>query len=411
MKTLHHGKLAAALALTLTIGVLSADAQREKPATPAPKEAVALATADNNFGLDLFKTLHKPGENTFISPTSIAIAMQMARQGAAGDTRAEMDKAMHIDGVDPAAANKALIKELNSRQGVKLNIANSVWADPTRMTFNANYLKDVEDNFDSVARTLDFADPESVDVINGWISDKTNKLIPKMLETIEPDMVAMLINAIYFKGDWTDPFDKADTKAANWKLAAGGTKEIDLMSRDDSMIYGEIDGVQVVKLPYGKDKQAAMWVALPKDTDALDTLASGINAEMIAKWRSSSRKRPGTLKLPRFTMRFKKGLIQDLESLGINKAFRAGQADFTPMGESKLGPLFIGMVLHEAVIIVNEEGTEAAAATIVGMSGGGAPPKPFNMTCDRPFMFIITDEPTGAILFMGTVYNPDKPEK
>src|SRR5690606_33741410 len=143
-----------------------------------------------------------------------------------------------------AAANKALIKELNSRKGVKLNIANSVWADPTRMTFNANYLKDVEDNFDSAARTLDFSDPESVNVINGWISDKTNKLIPEMLAKIEPDMVAMLINAIYFKGDWTDPFDKADTKAANWKLASGGTKEIDLMSRYEGMVYGEIDGVQ-----------------------------------------------------------------------------------------------------------------------------------------------------------------------
>ena len=402
--------IAATLAVACLTGVMLSQAE-DKPVALPPAEAIELASADNKFGLDMFKKLHKKGDNTFISPTSIAIAMQMARQGAGGETRAEMDKAMHLPGFDPAAANKALIKELSGREGVTLNIANSIWGDPKRMNFNPTYVQDVQTNFDSEARTADFSDPKTLDAVNGWISDKTNKLIPKMLDAIEPDLVAMLINAIYFKGDWTDEFDTKNTKEADFTLADGSTKKMDLMSRGKDVIYAEVDGVQIAKLPYGNDKQTAMWVALPKDTESLDTLVAGLNAEQIATWQRSARKRPGTLKLPRFTMRYKNKLNNVLIDLGMNRAFDVDRADFTPMGESPMGPIYIGFVLHEAVIIVNEKGTEAAAATIVGMKAGSVPPKPFNMTCDRPFMFIITDEPTGAILFMGTVYNPEKPDK
>jgi serpin B len=356
--------IAATLAVACLTGVMLSQAE-EKPVALPPAEAIELASAENKFGLDMFKKLHKKGENTFISPTSIAIAMQMARQGAAGETRTEMDKAMHLPGFDPAVANKALIQELSGRKGVTLNIANSIWADPKRINFNPTYVQDVKTNFDSEARTADFSDPKTLDVVNGWISDKTNKLIPKMLDSIEPEVLAMLINAIYFKGDWTDEFDTENTKEANFTLANGSTKKLDLMSRSKDVIYAEVDGVQIAKLPYGEDKQTAMWVALPKDTESLDALVAGLNAEQIAAWKRSVRKRPGTLKLPRFTMRYKKELNDVLIDLGMERAFDAGRADFTPMGESPMGPLFIGFVLHEAVVIVNEKGTEAAAATVV----------------------------------------------
>jgi serpin B len=283
-----------------------------------------------------------------------------------------------------------------------------LWADPERIKLNQAYASEVEEYFDSVARTANFSDPKTVKVINDWISEKTEKLITDMLDEIPKETVAYLINAIYFKGDWTDKFETKHTKDADFHLSDGTTKRVKLMSRDDDIVYGEDSDAQFAKLPYGKDKQAAMWVVLPKSGKTLDSLVSTLDAAKVDKWRQGSWERGGVLKLPRFTMRYKQNLNDSLKAAGIKRAFDADQADFTRMGETKFNKIFISRVLHEAVVIVNEEGTEAAAATIVEMGcGGGMPPKRFNMTCDRPFLFVITDEPTGAILFIGTCYNPE----
>jgi len=404
------GTIAAAMATALLAASMYTGISAKEEPRKVDKAAVDLATADNGFGLDTFKKLHKEGENTFISPTSIATAMQMARQAAGGDTRAEMDKAMGLTGMDVPGANKALISELNQRKGVKLALANSLCADPTRVTMNEEYVKEVATSFDSEARAADFADPKTLEAVNGWISDKTNKLIPNMLDEIPASTLCMLINAIYFKGDWTDKFDKKDTKEADFHLSDGSKKTVQMMSRKDDIAYGEDTQAQFVKLPYGQDEQTAMWVVLPKEGTSLDTLVSELDAAKLKGWKGKAWEREGTLKLPRFKLKYNKKLNETLKELGINKAFKMGEADFTRLGQSHLGPIFIGFVLHEAVVIVNEEGTEAAAATIVGTCGGGAPPKPFSMTCDRPFLFLITDEPTGAIMFIGTCYNPDNPE-
>ncbi|MCB9933514.1 MAG: serpin family protein [Planctomycetes bacterium] len=405
--------LCAALATALLAGSFYAggvSAGEKEKHVQAPEAAMKLAKADNAFGLKLFKKLHKDGHNTFISPTSIATAVQMAGQAAAGDTRAEMDKAMELEGIDALASNKALMAELESRQGVKLAIANSIWADPSRISMNDAYVKEVQEYFDSEARVENFSDPKTLDVINGWISDKTNKLIPNMLDRISADTVSYLINAIYFKGDWTDKFKKENTKDADFHLADGSSKQVKLMSRKDEIKYAEDDKAQIACLPYGKDGNSAMWIVLPKEGTSLDALVTGLSDEQLKGWQNRAWEREGTIKLPRFKLRYKETLNDCLQGVGIVKAFDVGQADFKRMGESKLGPIFIGRVLHEAVVIVNEDGTEAAAATIVEMKAGGMPPKPWVMTCDRPFLFFITDEPTGAILFMGTCYNPDNPE-
>ncbi len=408
LATLSAAMATALLAGSFLAGNISAG-ENEKKKQP-PEAAVKLAKADNAFGFKLFKKLHKDGENTFISPTSIATAVQMAGQAAAGDTRAEMDKAMEIEGLDALASNKALMAELESREGVKLAIANSIWADPSRISMNDAYVKEVQEYFDSEARVENFSDPKTLDVINGWISDKTNKLIPNMLDRISADTVSYLINAIYFKGDWTDKFKKENTKDADFHLADGSSKQVKLMSRKDEIKYAEDDKAQIACLPYGPDGNSAMWIVLPKDGTSLDALVTGLSEDQLKGWQNRAWEREGTLKLPRFKLRYKETLNACLQGVGIVKAFDVGQADFKRMGESKLGPIFIGRVLHEAVVIVNEEGTEAAAATIVEMKAGGMPPKPWTMTCDRPFLFFITDEPTGAILFMGTCYNPDNPE-
>lgn len=411
MRSKKTGTLAAMLAVALMAGSFmtgsisaNGDKQSAKPAD--------LAKADNDFGIDLFKRLHKDGENTFISPLSISTAMQMAGQAAAGDTRSEMDKAMGLEGINTRKANKALIAELNGREGVKLSMANSLWADTDRVTLNDEYVREIQDYFDSAVKVADFDDKATVDAINKWISDKTNGLIDKMLKEIPAEAIAYLINAIYFKGDWTVKFDKEKTKEADFHLADGTTKKVQLMSRKDDIVYSEQDGVQIAKLPYGKDKQSAMWVVLPGKDAGLDKLVADFDQAKFDTWRSRSWEREGTLRLPRFEMRYTKKLNETLKDAGIKQAFEMGKADFKRMGESPLGPIFINNVLHEAVVIVNEEGTEAAAATIIEMgAGGAAPPKAFNMTCDRPFLFLITDEPTGAILFMGACYQPEDPKQ
>ncbi|MCA8914144.1 MAG: serpin family protein [Planctomycetes bacterium] len=413
MKTVSPGKVSAAIAAALLAGSFvagSVSAKEEKK--PAPEAAVKIASADNTFGMQLFKQLHKSGENTFISPTSIGVAMQMANTAAGGDTRTEMDKAMGLEGIDAKEANKALMAELNSRDGVKLAMANSIWADPSRINLNEAYVKETQEYFDSAVRAEDFSDPKTVGVINGWIAGKTNNLIKDMIDEIPENAVTYLINAIYFKGDWSVKFDKAKTKDADFHLNDGSTKQVKLMSRADKRIrYTTDDNVEVCSLPYGEDEKAAMWIVLPKEGKDLDTVVNSLSAEQLKTWQGRAWERQGTIKLPRFKLHYKETLNDSLKALGINKAFDVDQADFKHLGESKLGPIYISRVLHEAVVIVNEEGTEAAAATVVEMAAGGAaPPKPFNMVCDRPFLFYITDKDTGAILFMGTCYNPDNPD-
>jgi len=394
-----------AVGFVVSLGCGSPTAQEKKPAPVASKDAKALASADNDFGLKLFRELHKDGENTFISPTSIAIAMHMCRQGATKESHVEIDKAMGLANLDVAKANRELIDSLSSREGVKLNIANSLWADPKRVTMNDAYVKEVADSFDALARTADFSDPKTVDLINDWISGKTNKLINNMLDEIPAEAIAYLINAIYFKGDWTAKFDKAKTKDADFHHADGTKETVKMMSRKAEYVYGSNDDCQFIKLPYGKDEQAAMWVALPAAGTSLDKLVSRLDAAVIKGWQDNAWESEGTFKLPRFELRYKKTLNDSLDAIGVWQPYKA--ADFAHMGHSPLGPIEISRVLHEAVVIVNEEGTEAAAATIVEMKAESMPAEPWVMTCDRPFLFVITDEPTGAILFIGTCYDPE----
>ena len=409
MRMPKFGTIAASAAVgLLSVALISgpASANGAKP----PAEAVALAKANNKFGVDMFKKLHKDGENTFMSPASIAIALQMCAEGAEGDTKSDMHKAMHVTGTDVKAGNKALLKELGSRKGVTLSIANSLWADPARVTMNDTYVSDVREYFDSEARTASFSDPATLKAINDWISGKTNGLIKDMLDSIPPEAVAYLINAIYFKGEWSAKFEKEDTKDADFNLADGTKKTVRMMSRNDKMQYASHDGIQIIKLPYGKDEQTAMWVALPAADKSLDSVIASMDAETLGTWQRATRERKGTFKMPRFTIKFKALLNDPLKQLGMDRAFSDTKAQFDPMGKSPMGPLYINRVLHEAVVIVTEEGTEAAAATVVEMGARSAPPAPFNMTCDRPFFFWIADERTGAVLFAGTVYNPANPE-
>lgn len=414
MRLLNFGLTAAASAAlfaAFTLGPARAE-------TPVPKEAKDLSAANNRFGVEMLRKLHKPGENTFLSPTSIGMALQMTSRGAKGDTLAEMNKTMHVGELEVGEANRKLMAALSGRDDVKLNIANAIWADPARITLDKDFSAKVSDEFKAEIKGISFSDPKAKDEINGWVSDRTEKKIPELLEEAPEGAVCILVNAIYFKGNWTSKFDKDKTVKADFNGADGKKQRIEMMQSPAKVEwkYTDDEDVQVVALPYGPagdpkkpgtGPKVHMWLIVPKEGKSLDSVVTGLTGAKLAAWQESAYEQPGTIHLPRFKMKFKKELGNDLKALGMAKAFNSREADFSgfEVGGAR-GKLFIDQVIHEAVIEVDEEGTEAAAATAVVMSRGSAP-RPFTVRCDKPFLLAITDDRTGSIMFIGTVYKPD----
>jgi serine protease inhibitor len=414
MKRVSKAKLAVAAGLAMLAGsFMAGEAQGQRAGekrAQAPQEVLALSAANNRFGMDMLARMHEPGKNTFMSPTSIAQAMQMVTAGADGNTLAELNKVMYIEGKPLNAANRGLIAELNNRSGVTLNVANSYWAAEGRLELADDYIAAIRNDFGGEIRNVSFSDPQTRLIINKWVAERTNDLIKNLIQDLSPQTISVLVNAIYFKGDWTKPFKEEDTKDAQFRMAGGATKDVRMMSRTESMRYGEHEGNQIIMLPYGPDETAFMMIVLPAEDGNVDKLAQGMTLEHVGAWQRAARSRPGTLKLPRFKVSFRdENLANHLQQLGVKDAFSVERADFSRMGKSPEGPLFISQVIHEAVVIVDEKGTEAAAATAVVMRAGSAPPVPFNMTCDRPFLFMIVDQPSSSIMFMGVVHDPENP--
>ncbi|MBZ0136228.1 MAG: serpin family protein [Planctomycetes bacterium] len=384
---------------------------------PAPEPAKKLSAANNEFGFDLLRHLHKDGENTFLSPTSIGMALQMTSRGAKGETLSEMNETMHVGALEVGDANRKLLDALSGRDDVKLNVANAIWADPANLNLNKNFATDVSKQFDAEIDAISFSDPKTKDVINTWISDKTEQKIPEMLKELDPSIVALLANAIYFKGDWTYKFDKEKTEKADFTRADGSTQKVSMMQSGKlELRYAENDDVQIVALPYGpaavKKEQPGplsevyMWLIVPKEGKSLDSIVSGLTSAEFQKLKNSATRIKGTVELPRFKMKYRKELQDDLPKLGMVQAFHNGKADFSGFESDNRRGLYISKVIHEAIIEVNEEGTVAAAATVVTMSKG-APPRSFSVRCDKPFLLAIADDHTGSIMFIGTVYQPE----
>jgi len=397
-------KLLAPLSAAVLLLVACASTRAEdKPAKGAGDPKV-LAARNNRFGFDLMGKLHKEGENLFLSPLSISTALQMTAGGAQGETRDEMLKAMHVEDLKLAEHNKALLDSLNSREDFKLSVANSLWSDKARVTLKEEFVKECRDFFEAEVRTLNFSDKASVKTINDWIADKTNQKIKDMLDSIPADAISYLVNAVHFKGGWSHEFNKDDTKDAEFTLNDGRKNKLPMMSLWEDVAYNESADWQAVGLWFGKERQAIMWFILPAKGKKLSDLMGKLDAESFANMTKLN-SRPGTIEIPRFKVRYKAGLVDTLKALGMKQCFGGG--DFSGFGSSPMGPIFIGRVLHEAVLEVNEQGAEAAAATIVEMKAESAPENPFAFRADRPFAVAIVDRGSGSVLFAGAIYDPE----
>lgn len=408
-------KASVLLGFGLVLMIASAAQTTKKPKSAPPTKASGPvqtekskidATSLNDFGLHLIGRVaaHKH-ENLFISPLSVFAALTMAETGSDGQTRAAMRHAMSV----PASvsedtlhqATAALLKSLNSQQDVELSIANALWSDPS-LPLSPRFVRESKELYEADARTLDFKAPSAADVINDWVKQKTHDKIPSI---VTPDIVraskAILTNAVYFRGKWSVPFPKDDTKPATFHLAGGREKQTPMMHVGELKgAYRNGDGYEAAGLEYGSStiKLFAILPAVGKTPE--DVLAKLSVKDLLSPTDSSEL----NLSLPRFTFDFSYQLKGPLEQMGMGVAFRPG-AQFAPMGSPKF---FIGDVLHKTHVEVDEEGTVAAAATAITMRATAVMrrPNPKTLVFDRPFAVVLCDTATGAILFAGVVYDP-----
>lgn len=388
------------------LSILSGDVSNNKDNINKDKISVETVEANSRFAFDIFRQLNKEDgdKSIFISPFSISAALAMTYQGAGTTTREAMANALGYTGIDDQKLNESFknlvghLRKLDKK--VELNIGNSLWVREGE-AIKKEFLSVNKDIFNALVTSIDFSKDNAADEINKWIYEATNKKIDKMVDSpISPDIIMYLINAIYFRGDWTKQFDKKDTFSAQFHLEDGSTREVMMMSRSGKTEYGQGDGFKAVRLPYGSGK-AAMYCILPDENISVNDFIEDLD---IDKWKaikeSISEKDDVQLQLPRFKLEYGiKNLNDSLTALGMGEAF-TGNADFSGIREDAC----ISRVLHKAVIEVDEKGSEAAAATVVEMRATGAF-VPLTFFADRPFVFIIADDETGTILFMGKLYD------
>ena len=365
-------------------------------------------SANIEFGFDVFKKIHEKAqeENIFISPLSIATALSMTVNGAEGQTKADMQSTMHINSLELQQINEAyktLLQNLPILDSeIDLEIANSIWHEQS-FSVEQPFLDVNSEFFFSQVQGLDFKNPASKDIINEWVSNKTKGLINSIVDEIPPQMVMYLINATYFKGAWKDPFDPDRTFDSPFFINDGLPEMVEMMNHGQfELPYFETEQFQAVDLAYG-DSIFSMSLLLPKETSSINELIGSLTLSNWEEWINNFQDKEIFFSMPKFKMEYKKQLNDVLKDLGMQVAFSKGLADF-----SKINPgtaLYIDQVMHKSFIEVNEEGTEAAAVTSVGVGTTSVPVIPY-FSANRPFLFVIRENKTNSILFIGKMMNP-----
>ncbi|MGB3495175.1 MAG: serpin family protein [Elainellaceae cyanobacterium] len=438
--------IATALALSLAFGSVAgctqsnspSDSVSEQPETieeseSAPVESqpsdlnmgeiyTAIGAASTQFGFDLFSAvLNAEGntENLLISPSSVAFALMMTYNGAAAETQEAITTTLRLPERDQAEVNAAyrdLLSYLEQpSEDVEVAIANSLWVRQD-VELNPEFVESMQTDFDAEVAAMDFENPDTPNTINAWVSEQTKGNIPTIVESIDPDLVLFLINAVYFNGDWTFAFDPEQTGDRPFTLLDGTEVDHPLMSQSNSFDYLETDQLQAIRLPYGANSGSSeepempapairMTVLLPRESLAWEEFLALLTAENWNAWQTQFSNQDGLIALPRFKIEDQMPLNQPLKDLGMAIAFDPATADFSNLSDLST---VISQVQHRTFIDVTEEGTEAAATTSVGISITSVqePSTPFEMTVDRPFAFAISDTSTQTLLFLGTVTEP-----
>jgi serine protease inhibitor len=403
-----HPRLVWAVLLAPVVFLASCDVADLGPDLVQPRELTPLeaevVAADNAFTFDLFRevTAGDPGANVFISPFSASMALGMTLNGARGETFEAMREALRKSHLAQGEINEAyrglldLVPHLDRH--VDIAIANSVWSEQT-FPVEQDFLQALRQYFDAEARSLDFRDPASVDVINDWVSRETRGRIPDLIDSIPAGVVMYLINALYFKGAWRHPFDPEDTRPTTFHREDGTTTSVQMMHRSGKYAFFANQELTALDLPYG-DSLYSMTVLLPNPGRSVDDLIAGLGPELWSEMLDGFWSLQVDVGFPRLKLEYDVLLNDALKALGMGISFSGG-ADFS--GINSHGGIFISRVLHKTFLEVNEEGTEAAAATAVEVFES-LPPQ---VILDRPFVLAIRERTTGAILFIGRITDPD----
>ena len=399
-----------AIAICVAALVLQCSNKSQDPEDPVRALTAAeteLVGSSNAFGFNLFKEIveQETDSNIFISPLSVSMALGMALNGANGETRDSMAETLEFSGMSMEEINdsyKSLIDLLsNLDEKVKFQIANSIWPE-LRFPVEEEFIDINRTYFDAEIQVLDFCDPQSVDMINEWVNNNTNGKIREILREIPPQIVMLLINAIYFNGDWTAKFDPEDTHNAPFYLSDGTSTVCEMMQQQNTVRYFSTEEFSAIELPYG-DGDFSMVILLPNQGVELDAVIDQLSDENWNEWIASFYDADLTLKIPKFELEYEIELSDVLKALGMGIAFNEYLADFS--GINKDRNLFIDFVKHVTYVRVDEVGTEAAAVTAVGFgTTSGGPPKAFIV--DRPFAFVLRESHSGTLLFMGKIVEP-----
>ena len=373
------------------------------------REAMAVARGNTSFALDLYQQLRHNAGNLFFSPYSISTALAMTYAGARGDTATQMAQTLHFPLAgerlhEAFAALGRLLNAVQERGDVLLSVANALWPQ-AGYHFLASFLDLVKRFYGLSITPLDFAEPDKARAqINAWVEEETGD---KIKELIRPGMLdsltrLVLTNAIYFKGNWAHPFDRAKTKQAPFWLTAKRAVDVPMMAQKQDFEYAETAELQMLSLPY-VGGALSMVLLLPREMDGLARLEDALTTENLKAWGRYLSSREVEVFLPRFELGSTFNLSGVLTGMGMRDAF-GEEADFSGMTGGR--DLYISEVVHKAYVAVNEEGTEAAAATAVLMARMALPPCPATFKADHPFIFLIRDNFVGGILFLGRVVAP-----
>lgn len=383
--------------------------------TPASK---AVVDGVNAFSLDLYKAIAAEGGNQFLSPASVSLAMGLAYGGARGATATEIREILHYPSAPDAFLAEAgpVLKSLDILgEGRELKVANALWADRT-LQLQPDYLSAVSAHMAAGLKPVDFAKKSAAarKEINDWVEDRTNDRIKDLLQPgdVDSGTKSVLVNTVYWKGDWEKVFEKEATRPEKYTALGGAVTDVPMMVQQDWFQVAQRGGVRAIQIPYS-GRELSMVILLPDDPKGLPALEAKLTRQELARWMrdlDGTSSRETILWLPKIHMEARAKLATTMKGLGVRTAF-SDAADFSGITGSP--DLKIDEVIHQTFLDVDEKGTEAAAATAVTMVAtsampGPPPPPPFEFRADKPFLFMLRDMRTGLVLFIGRHVEPTK---
>ncbi len=370
-----------------------------------------IATANNNFAVDFYSQISDGDDNMFFSPISMYTAFSMLYEGAQNNTAEEMQQtfAFEPDQIPRHNSTAHLISSINRDDpDATLDMANSLWLADWFVPYES-YTDVVRSTYLAEIESVDFLDASDaggVPRINAWANEKTHGKIPKVLKAddVKESTAAVLLNAIYFKGTWKTQFFEESTLESDFWTSPAQSVRTDFMNMKGFFDMAQLDNLQVLKLPYKGDR-LSMLIILPSDRDGIQKIEETLASEQIGQWRQSMQNTEVEIKMPKFEMKTHYDLIPHLKNLGMADAFDMFDADFSGIQDVSSGNLFVSKAIQDAYVKVNEEGTEAAAVTTI-VQDQMMLPEVASFVADHPFLFVIQDDESGMVLFMGRVSDP-----